>query len=209
MAVVAAMLRVFAAAGDRTNRKRARLKYVLERWGIERFVAETEALLGTALRRLPLERCAEPGPVVRGAHVGVHRQRQPDRNWVGAGVPGGRLSGDRMAALADLARDLPCALILIQHPPKPQRPGDATHAYSGSSDWRNMPRALVALEALRLDAKGKPAADGEHQTVRLRMEKSNYAALPPRAWLRFAPWPRFETYDAPAEARGAAARTNL
>ena len=101
--VVAAMLRVFAAAGDRTNRKRARLKYVLERWGIERFVAETEALLGTALRRLPLERCAEPGPVVRGAHVGVHRQRQPDRNWVGAGVPGGRLSGDRMAALADLA----------------------------------------------------------------------------------------------------------
>ena len=103
VALVAAMLRVFAAAGDRTNRKRARLKYVLERWGIERFVAETEALLGTALRRLPLERCAEPGPVVRGAHVGVHRQRQPDRNWVGAGVQGGRLSADRMAALADLA----------------------------------------------------------------------------------------------------------
>ena len=103
VAVVAAMLRVFAAAGDRTNRKRARLKYVLERWGGERFIAETEALLGTALRRLPLEQCAEPGPVVRGAHVGVHRQRQPDCNWVGVGVPGGRLSGDRMAALADLA----------------------------------------------------------------------------------------------------------
>lgn len=103
VAVVAAMLRVFAGAGDRTNRKRARLKYVLERWGIERFVAETEALLGTELDRLPLERCAEPAPVVRGAHVGVHRQRQPGCNWVGAGVPGGRLSGARMAALADLA----------------------------------------------------------------------------------------------------------
>lgn len=103
VAVVAAMLRVFVGAGDRTNRKRARLKYVLERWGIERFVAETEALLGTELSRLPLERCAEPAPVVRGAHVGVHRQRQPGCNWVGAGVPGGRLSGARMAALADLA----------------------------------------------------------------------------------------------------------
>ena len=103
VAVVAAMLRVFAAAGDRTNRKRARLKYVLERWGIERFVAETEALLGTELSRRPLERCAEPAPVVRGAHVGVHPQRQPGCNWVGAGVPGGRLSGARMAALADLA----------------------------------------------------------------------------------------------------------
>ena len=103
VAVVAAMLRVFAAAGDRTNRKRARLKYVLERWGIERFVAETEALLGTALRRLPLEQCAAAAPVVRGAHVGVHRQRQPEFNWVGVGVPGGRLSGARMAALANLA----------------------------------------------------------------------------------------------------------
>ena len=103
VAVVAAMLRVFAAAGDRTNRKRARLKYVLERWGIERFVAETEALLGRALSRLPLARCAEPGPVVRGAHVGVHRQRRPGFNWVGAGVPGGRLAAARMAALADLA----------------------------------------------------------------------------------------------------------
>ena len=103
VAVVAAMLRVFAAAGDRTNRKRARLRYVLERWGIERFVAETEALLGTALRRLPLEQCAAAAPVVRGAHIGVHRQRQPEFNWVGVGVPGGRLSGVRMAALADLA----------------------------------------------------------------------------------------------------------
>ena len=103
VAVVAAMLRVFAAAGDRTNRKRARLKYVLERWGIERFVAETEALLGTALRRLPLEQCAAAAPVVRGAHIGVHRQRQPEFNWVGVGVPGGRLSGARMAALANLA----------------------------------------------------------------------------------------------------------
>ena len=103
VAVVAAMLRVFAAAGDRTNRKRARLKYVLERWGIERFVAETEALLGTALRRLPLQQCAAAAPVVRGAHVGVHRQRQPEFNWVGVGVPGGRLSGASMAALADLA----------------------------------------------------------------------------------------------------------
>ena len=103
VAVVAAMLRVFAGAGDRTNRKRARLKYVLERWGIERFVAETEAQLGAALTRLPVEHCTEAAPVVRGAHVGTHRQRQPGFNWVGVGVPGGRLPGARMTALADLA----------------------------------------------------------------------------------------------------------
>jgi ferredoxin-nitrite reductase len=103
VAVAAAMLRVFASAGDRTNRKRARLKYVLERWGIERFVTETEAQLGATLPRLPLECCNEAAPVVRGAHVGTHRQRQPGFNWVGVGVPGGRLSGACMTALADLA----------------------------------------------------------------------------------------------------------
>ena len=87
VAVVAAMLRVFAGAGDRTNRKRARLKYVLERWGIERFVAETEAQLDTALTRVPREHCTEAAPVVRGAHVGTHRQRQPGFNGWGSGYP--------------------------------------------------------------------------------------------------------------------------
>ncbi len=38
VAVAAAMIRVFAENGDRTDRKKARLKYLVDRWGIERFV---------------------------------------------------------------------------------------------------------------------------------------------------------------------------
>ena len=37
----AAVLRVFIDNGDRTNRQKARLKYLLDKWGHEKFVAET------------------------------------------------------------------------------------------------------------------------------------------------------------------------
>ncbi len=42
VAVAAAMVRVFNEHGDRTNRKKARLKYLIDRWGVEKFVEETE-----------------------------------------------------------------------------------------------------------------------------------------------------------------------
>src|SRR5579864_6411581 len=50
-----AVIRVFIAEGDRTDRKRARLKYVLDRLGLERFLAEAEKHLPFAWRRLPLD----------------------------------------------------------------------------------------------------------------------------------------------------------
>src|SRR5271163_3225582 len=41
----AAVVRVFIAHGDRTDRTKARLKYLLAAWGLEKFMAEAEALL--------------------------------------------------------------------------------------------------------------------------------------------------------------------
>ena len=43
--VAAAVVRVFNENGDRTDRKKARLKYVLDRWGIAKYVEETEKKL--------------------------------------------------------------------------------------------------------------------------------------------------------------------
>ena len=39
--VADAIIRVFIENGDRTNRNRARLKYVLDAWGIEKFVGKS------------------------------------------------------------------------------------------------------------------------------------------------------------------------
>ncbi len=103
VAVAAAMIRVFAENGDRTNRKKARLKYLLERWGVEKFLEATQKKLAFPLIRLPLPACEPRCPVLKQGWLGVHRQAQRGLNSLGAGVPVGRLSVKHLHALADLA----------------------------------------------------------------------------------------------------------
>lgn len=103
VAVTAAMIRVFSENGDRTDRKKARLKYLVDRWGVERFLEETEKRLAFPLIRFPLADCEPRGPIDRAGHIGVHEQRQPGMHYVGVSVPVGRLPVDQMRALADIA----------------------------------------------------------------------------------------------------------
>ncbi len=103
VAVTAAMVRVFIAHGDRTNRKKARLKYLVDRWGVEKFVEETEKLLAFPLIRVPLEQCQPRGPVDRWAHLGVHPQRQPGLHYIGLSIPVGRLPVEQARAIAAVA----------------------------------------------------------------------------------------------------------
>lgn len=102
--VAAAMIRVFLENGDRTNRKKARLKYLVDDWGVEKFLAETEKKLAFPLPRLGLEECQPRIPTRKHGHIGVYRQRQEGFNFVGVVVPVGRLPVDRMRALAALSR---------------------------------------------------------------------------------------------------------
>jgi ferredoxin-nitrite reductase len=103
VAVSAAMIRVFAENGDRTNRKKARLKYVLDDWGFEKFIAETQKKLAFPLGRLPLQACEPRQPVVKHGWLGVARQSQKGLNSIGVGIPVGRMSPKQMHAIADLA----------------------------------------------------------------------------------------------------------
>lgn len=103
VAVAVAMIRVFAAHGDRTNRKKARLKYLLERWGDEKFIEETGRKLAFPLGRCPLAASEPRRPVEKHAWLGVRRQAQAGLNSIGIGVPVGRLAARQMHLLADLA----------------------------------------------------------------------------------------------------------
>jgi ferredoxin-nitrite reductase len=105
LAVAVAVLRVFIASGDRTDRKRARLKYVLDSWGHEKFVAEVETELGRKLIRLPLAACRPRGPILKHGHVGVHQQKQPGLNHIGVVLPVGRLSAAQLRGLAAIAAE--------------------------------------------------------------------------------------------------------
>jgi ferredoxin-nitrite reductase len=103
VAVAAAMIRVFVENGDRTDRKKARLKYLLDKWGFEKFINETEKRLAFPLIRFPAEHCDPRNPIDRAGHIGVHPQRQPGLNYIGVSVPVGRLPVQQMLALADVA----------------------------------------------------------------------------------------------------------
>ncbi len=104
IAVSDAILRVFIAHGDRTDRNRSRLKYVLDAWGFERFLTAVEEKLGRRLIRVETAFVA-PRPVYdRLAHVGVHRQLQPGLSWVGVALPVGKLTVAQMRVIAALAR---------------------------------------------------------------------------------------------------------
>jgi ferredoxin-nitrite reductase len=103
VAVAAAMVRVFCENGDRTDRKKARLKYLVDRWGVDKFLSETERRLAFPLIRSPAKACEPRNPVDRAAHIGVHPQVQSGLNYIGVSVPVGQLPVAQMLALAEAA----------------------------------------------------------------------------------------------------------
>jgi ferredoxin-nitrite reductase len=104
--VADAVVRLFIDHGDRTNRNKARLKYVLDSMGIDKFMAATEERLGTRLARAPADAITPRPPFDRAAHIGVHPQKQAGLNWVGVVLPVGRLTAEQMRGLAKIAADL-------------------------------------------------------------------------------------------------------
>lgn len=99
--VWAGVIGIFRDHGYRRLRTRARLKFLVKAWGAERFrQVLQDDYLGWELPDGPAPHVASPGD--RGDHVGVHEQR--DGNfYIGAAPIAGRVSGDTLAAIADLA----------------------------------------------------------------------------------------------------------
>jgi ferredoxin-nitrite reductase len=103
VAVAAAMIRVFTQHGDRTNRKKARLKYLIDKWGVQKFLSETEKLLAFPLIRVDASECEPRRPIDRTGHIGIHEQSQPGLHYIGLSIPVGRLPVAQMRAIADIA----------------------------------------------------------------------------------------------------------
>lgn len=98
-----AMMRVFIDHGDRTNRKKARLKYLLEAKGVEWFLAESAKRVSFPLLRVPPEACEPRRPAEKHAWLGARRQADPHIYSLGVGCPVGRLTPKQMHRLAELA----------------------------------------------------------------------------------------------------------
>jgi sulfite reductase (ferredoxin) len=102
--VVTAIATIFREQqGLRESRDRARLKHLFlkQGWTAEKFLNELQVRLPFRLE--PGVEEAVPSDVLRD-HVGIHRQRQADLYYVGAAVLRGRLTGEQLAAAAELAQ---------------------------------------------------------------------------------------------------------
>ena len=104
--VADAVVRVYIDYGDRTDRNKARLKYVIDRMGMAKVVAMVEEKLGRTLDRVPAEALLPRPAFDRAAHIGVHAQKQRGLNWIGVVLPVGRMTAAQMRGLAEVARDL-------------------------------------------------------------------------------------------------------
>jgi ferredoxin-nitrite reductase len=104
--VADAIVRVFIDHGDRTNRNKARLKYVLDAWGFEKYLAAVEEKLGTKFVRVPAGAVKPRLPFDRLAHIGVHEQKQKGLHWIGVVLPVGKVTAEQMRGLAKISTDL-------------------------------------------------------------------------------------------------------
>lgn len=90
---------LFRDEGPREQRTKARLAFLVQDWGIDRFRAALEERWGR-----PLERSQQDARVSSQTdHLGVHPQKLPGLDSVGLCVPTGRLSSENLEDLARLA----------------------------------------------------------------------------------------------------------
>jgi len=104
--VILAATRVYIAHGNRGDRKKARLKHLLEKWTLEQYLAEMEKLLGYALLRAPAGGSEISNPqsqIPPHSHVGVFAQKQQGLNYMGVTVPVGNITPKQLLRIAEIA----------------------------------------------------------------------------------------------------------
>jgi ferredoxin-nitrite reductase len=98
--VCRAVLEVYRDNGLRVNRQKARLMWLIDEWGIEKFRAEVENQLG---RKLQTEAEKDEFDWEKRDHIGVFPQKQAGLNYVGLHIPIGRFYAPDMFDLARIA----------------------------------------------------------------------------------------------------------
>jgi sulfite reductase (ferredoxin) len=157
--VWAAVTSVFRDYGYRRLRSKARMKFLIKDWGIEKFrqVLETEYL------KRPLIDGPPPPPVIHPIdHVGVQRLKN-GLNAVGVAPIAGRVSGSILSTVADLAeqagsnrvRFTPYQKLIILDVPDEQLDRliaglDALGLPSRPSHWRRNLMACTGIEYCKL-----------------------------------------------------------
>ncbi|QDY10409.1 nitrite/sulfite reductase [Micromonospora sp. HM134] len=182
--VWAGVVGIFRDYGYRRLRNRARLKFLVADWGVEKF---REVLEKEYLGRTLLDGPAPQLPDKPVDHIGVHRQRD-GRNYVGAAPVVGRVSGGQLAKLADVVeahgsdrvRLTPYQKLLVLDVP-PARTESLVDELRGiglearPSAWRRGTMACTGIEFCKL-AIVETKARGEELVARLEERLRDFDA---------------------------------
>jgi ferredoxin-nitrite reductase len=135
-----AIVKAFIAHGDRTDRHKARMKYLIDQWGIPKLVEEAAQYLPFGWRHAGPDINEPRGPVDRYGHIGAHDQVQPGLCYIGVVFPVGRVTSAQTRGLAGIA----------------ERYGSGTLRLTV---WQNLlisdiPRDMAAAAVAEIDALG-------------------------------------------------------
>ena len=104
-ALCEAILRIFRDEGNRKDRQKARLMWLVEDMGVKEYAAAVKAEVESYTSGVTLEKAQphERGRSERRELLGVHAQADDTLRRVGVHVPAGRLSVEEVRHVADLA----------------------------------------------------------------------------------------------------------
>ena len=175
-----AVTSVFRDYGYRRLRSRARLKFLVADWGVEKFreVLETEYLKKSLVDN------PSPEPTdAAGDHIGVHAQKD-GASYIGAAPVAGRINGETLLGLADIVERYALAgarltahqkvvLLGVAHDDIESVVGDlkAIDLDARPSNWRRSTMACTGHRVLQ-------ARDRRHQATRDRPRLRARATLP-------------------------------
>jgi sulfite reductase beta subunit-like hemoprotein len=96
--VAKAIVEIFRDFGSRESKGKARFRWLVDAWGVEKVRCEVEKKLGRKLQAYVVEQL----PRCRGEHIGVKSQKKAGYSYIGVPVISGILSTQKMLKLADI-----------------------------------------------------------------------------------------------------------
>lgn len=98
--IAVACAEIFRDNGNRKNRNKARVRHLVNEWGLEKFVEEIESKIGYKLQ----DGNEEPNitPFNQRDHFGIHKAKQEGESYVGFATNAGRIPGKDFKAISEV-----------------------------------------------------------------------------------------------------------
>ncbi len=93
---------IFRDNGNRHNRNKARVRHLVNEWGLEKFVDEIENQLRYKLQVGTVE--PEITPFNQRDHFGIHKAKQEGESFVGFATNSGRVEGTDFKIMSDICK---------------------------------------------------------------------------------------------------------